>query len=91
MAKINSEQLGNSEPTNFPVYLINSEQPGVSEHFWDDQKVPYRQVRLYLQKDVCMYLVCTWQTLVSPITSTAFKVYPTLCSTYIPPTTIRTS
>ena len=50
MAKINSEQLGNSEPfpvTNFPVYLINSEQPGVSEHFWDDQKVPYRQVRLY--------------------------------------------
>ena len=26
---------------------LGSEQPGVSEQFWDDQKVPYLQVRLY--------------------------------------------
>ena len=38
------EQIGNSEPfsvTNLPVYLINSEQIGISEQFFDDQKVPY--------------------------------------------------
>ena len=33
--------------TNLPVDFINSEQPGVSEQFCDDQKVPYHQVRLY--------------------------------------------
>jgi hypothetical protein len=30
--------------TYFPVYYINSEQPGVSEQFYNDQKVPYHQV-----------------------------------------------
>ena len=41
--RLNKEQLGNSEPfpvTNLPVYLINSEQIGISEQFCDDQKVP---------------------------------------------------
>ena len=40
---LNKEQIGNSEPfpvTNLPVYLINSEQIGISEQLWDDQKVP---------------------------------------------------
>ena len=40
---LNKEQIGNSEPfpvTNLPVYLINSEQIGISEQFCDDQKVP---------------------------------------------------
>ena len=40
---LNKEQLGNSEPfpvTNLSVYLINSEQIGISEQFCDDQKVP---------------------------------------------------
>ena len=48
--RLNKEQLGNSEPfpvTNLPVYLINSEQIGISEQFCDDQKVPYYQVWLY--------------------------------------------
>ena len=39
----NKEQIGNSEPfpvTNLQVYLINSEQIGISEQFRDDQKVP---------------------------------------------------
>ena len=47
---LNKEQLGNSEPfsvTNMPVYLINSEQIGISEQFCDGQKVPYYQVQLY--------------------------------------------
>ena len=38
----NKEQIGCSEPfpvTNFPVYLINSEQIDISEQFCDDQKV----------------------------------------------------
>ena len=52
--QLNKEQLGNSEPfpvTNLSVYLINSEQigisqgseapPCISEQFLDDQKVPY--------------------------------------------------
>jgi hypothetical protein len=26
--------------TNLPVYFINSEQIGISEQFYDDQKVP---------------------------------------------------
>ena len=42
--RINREQLGNSEPfpvINMPVHLMNSEQVGVSDQFWDDQKVPY--------------------------------------------------
>ena len=40
---LNKEQIGNSEPfsvTNMPLYSINSEQIGISEQFWDDQKVP---------------------------------------------------
>ena len=44
---LNKEQLGNSEPfpvNNLPVYLINSEQIGISEQFCDDQKVLYCQV-----------------------------------------------
>ena len=44
---LNKEQIGNREPfpmTNLPVYLINSEQIGISEQFCDDQKVPYCQV-----------------------------------------------
>ena len=48
---LNKEQLGNSEPfpvTNLSVYLINSEQIGISEQFWDEQKVPYCQVWLYV-------------------------------------------
>ena len=39
----NKEQIGCSEPfpvTNFPVYLINSEQIDISEQFCDAQKVP---------------------------------------------------
>ena len=39
---LDKEQPGNSEPfpvTNLPVYLINSEQIGISERFCDDQKV----------------------------------------------------
>ena len=37
--RLNKEQLGNSEPfpvTNLPVFLINSEQIGISEQFCDD-------------------------------------------------------
>ena len=40
---LNEELIGYSEPvpvTNLPVYLINSEQIGISEQFCDDQKVP---------------------------------------------------
>ena len=40
---LKKEQIGNSEPffaTNLPVYLINIEQIGISEQFYDDQKVP---------------------------------------------------
>ena len=40
---VNKEHIGDSEPfpvTNLPVYLINSEQIGISEQFCDDQKVP---------------------------------------------------
>ena len=40
---INKEQIGNIEPfpvTNLQVYLINSEQIGISEQFCEDQKVP---------------------------------------------------
>ena len=40
---LNKEQIGNSEPfpvTNLPVYLINSEQIGISEQLCNDQKVP---------------------------------------------------
>ena len=40
---LNKEQIGNSEPftvINLPVYLINSEQIGISEQFCEDQKVP---------------------------------------------------
>ena len=47
---VDSEQPGNSEPfpvKNLPVYLMNSEQHGVSEQFCDEQKVPYLQVWLY--------------------------------------------
>ena len=43
----NKEQIANSEPfpaTNLPVYLINSEQIGISEQFCNDQKVHYHQV-----------------------------------------------
>ena len=45
--QLNKKQIGNSEPfpvTNLLVYLINSEQIGISEQFYDDQKVPYCQV-----------------------------------------------
>ena len=45
--RLNKEQIGNSKPfpvTNLPVYLINSEQIGISEQFCDDQKVPNHQV-----------------------------------------------
>ena len=41
---LNKEQIGNSEPFPVPVYLINSEQVGISEQFCDDQKVPQYQV-----------------------------------------------
>ena len=37
------EKIGNNEPfpvTNLPVYLIDSEQIGISEQFCGDQKVP---------------------------------------------------
>ena len=40
---LNKEQIGNSEPftvINLPVYLINSEQIGISEQFCNDQKFP---------------------------------------------------
>ena len=43
MELLKKGQIGNSEPfsvTNLPVYLINCEQIGISEQFWDDQKVP---------------------------------------------------
>ena len=39
--RLNKEQIGNSEPfpvTNLLVYLIDSEQIGISEQFWDGQK-----------------------------------------------------
>ena len=45
--RLDKEQIGNSEPfplTNLLVYLINSEQIGISEQFCNDQKVPYYQV-----------------------------------------------
>ena len=48
--RFDKEQIGFKEPffvTNIPVYLINSEQIGISEKFCDDQKVSYYQVRLY--------------------------------------------
>ena len=38
------EQIGINEPfpvTHLPVYLMYSEQIGISEQFCDDQKVPY--------------------------------------------------
>ena len=41
------EQIGNREPfpvTNLPVYLMNSEQIGNSEQFYDDQKVDKEQI-----------------------------------------------
>ena len=41
---------GYSEPfpvTNLPVYFINCEQPGVSEQFCNDHKVPYYHIWLY--------------------------------------------
>ena len=44
---LNKEQTGNSEPfpvSNLPVYLINSEQIGISEQFCDDHSVPECQV-----------------------------------------------
>ena len=47
------EQIGNSEPfsvTNLPVYLINSEQIGISEQFFDDQKVIYYVPSLTVKK-----------------------------------------
>ena len=31
-----------------PVYLINSAQIGISEQLYDEQKVPYSQVWLYV-------------------------------------------
>ena len=40
---LNKEQIGNSESftvINLPVYLINSEQIGISEQFCNDQKFP---------------------------------------------------
>ena len=43
MDLLSKGQIGNSEPstvTNLPVYLINSEQIGISEQLCDDQKVP---------------------------------------------------
>ena len=46
---LDGEHPGNSEPfpaTNLPVDFINSEQPGASEQFCKDQKVPYHQVWL---------------------------------------------
>ena len=39
--RIEKEQLGNSEPfpvTNMPIHLINSEQIGIREQLYDDQK-----------------------------------------------------
>ena len=45
--RLDKEQIGNSEPfppTDLLVYLINSEQIGISEQFCNDQKVPYYQV-----------------------------------------------
>ena len=50
MKRLDSEQPDNSE--SFPVvnllfYFMNSEQPGDSEQFWDDQKVSYHQVQLH--------------------------------------------
>ena len=39
--RLNKEQIDNSEPfpvTKLLVYLINSEQIGISEQFCDDQK-----------------------------------------------------
>ena len=48
--RLDKEQIGNSEPfpiTNLLVYLINSEQIGISDQFFDDQKVPY-YYNLYL-------------------------------------------
>ena len=62
--RLDSEQPGNSEPfpvTNMPVYIINSEQPGVSEQICDDEKVPYYQVRLYMPGQICsskVFLFC---------------------------------
>ena len=44
---LNKDQIDNSEPfsmTNLPIYLINSEQIGISEQFCDGQKVSYCQV-----------------------------------------------
>ena len=51
--RLNKEQIGNSEPfpvTNLSVYLINSEQIGISEQFCDGQKVSYCQVHRLDQK-----------------------------------------
>ena len=41
--RLDKEQIGNSEQfpvTNLLVYLINSEQIGISDQFCDDQKIP---------------------------------------------------
>ena len=54
--RLDSEQPGNSEQfpvTNMPVYIMNSEQPGVSKQICDDEKVPYYQVRLYMPGQIC--------------------------------------
>ena len=45
--RLDSEQPGNREPfpvTNLPVYFIHCEQPGVSEQFCNEHKVPYHHV-----------------------------------------------
>ena len=48
---------GHSEPfamINLLVYLINSEQIGISEQFCDDQKVPYYPVHSELEWNFCV-------------------------------------
>ena len=51
--QLDSKQPGNSKlfpVINLPVYFINSKQPGFCEQFYDDQKVLYHQVWLYIHK-----------------------------------------
>ena len=58
--QLNKKQIGNSEPfpvTNLLVYLINSEQIGISEQFCDDQKVPYYQVWQYFGQELISVII----------------------------------
>ena len=38
------------------LYFINSEQPGISEQFSDDQKLPYHQILIIIKNKMIFFL-----------------------------------